>query len=83
MVSSFPSYLHLNRLIRHVLHSQLKILRISRFSCLYYYNQQINHDKRHQLIMGIKTDITLYTEGTPNGLKASIVLEELGLEYKV
>ncbi|KAF5678682.1 glutathione S-transferase [Fusarium heterosporum] len=33
--------------------------------------------------MGIKTDITLYTEGTPNGLKASIVLEELGLDYKV
>jgi glutathione S-transferase len=33
--------------------------------------------------MGIKTNITLYTEGTPNGLKASIVLEELGLEYKV
>jgi glutathione S-transferase len=33
--------------------------------------------------MGIKTDITLYTEGTPNGLKTSIVLEELGLEYKV
>ncbi|KAM0436258.1 hypothetical protein ACHAQK_007832 [Fusarium lateritium] len=33
--------------------------------------------------MGIKTDITLYTEGTPNGLKASIVLEEIGLEYKV
>ncbi|KAL1606146.1 Glutathione S-transferase 2 [Paraconiothyrium brasiliense] len=33
--------------------------------------------------MGIETKITLYTEGTPNGLKASIVLEELGLEYKV
>lgn len=33
--------------------------------------------------MGTKTDITLYTEGTPNGLKASIALEELGLEYKV
>lgn len=33
--------------------------------------------------MGIKTDITLYTEGTPNGLKASIVLEELDLDYKV
>lgn len=33
--------------------------------------------------MGIKTEITLYTEGTPNGLKASITLEELGLEYKV
>ena len=33
--------------------------------------------------MGIKTNITLYTEGTPNGLKASIVLEELDLEYKV
>jgi glutathione S-transferase len=33
--------------------------------------------------MGIKTNITLYTEGTPNGLKSSIVLEELDLEYKV
>jgi glutathione S-transferase len=33
--------------------------------------------------MGIKTNITLYTEGTPNGLKVSIALEELGLEYKV
>ncbi|OAL02764.1 glutathione S-transferase [Phaeosphaeriaceae sp. SRC1lsM3a] len=33
--------------------------------------------------MGISTDITLYTEGTPNGLKTSIVLEELGLDYKV
>ncbi|EMR68737.1 hypothetical protein MGN70_007027 [Eutypa lata] len=33
--------------------------------------------------MGNKTDIVLYTEGTPNGLKISIALEELGLEYKV
>jgi glutathione S-transferase len=33
--------------------------------------------------MGIPTDITLYTVGTPNGIKASILLEELGLEYKV
>ncbi|KAJ8127246.1 hypothetical protein O1611_g6391 [Lasiodiplodia mahajangana] len=33
--------------------------------------------------MAIQTDITLYTEGTPNGLKTSIVLEELGLSYKV
>lgn len=33
--------------------------------------------------MANQTDITLYTEGTPNGLKASIVLEELGLSYKV
>jgi glutathione S-transferase len=30
-----------------------------------------------------KTDITLYTTQTPNGIKASILLEELGLEYKV
>ncbi|KAI9801722.1 MAG: hypothetical protein M1833_002404 [Piccolia ochrophora] len=28
-------------------------------------------------------DITLYTSGTPNGQKASITLEELGLQYKV
>ncbi|KAK1237443.1 hypothetical protein MKX08_003068 [Trichoderma sp. CBMAI-0020] len=33
--------------------------------------------------MGIPTDITLYTAGTPNGIKVSILLEELGLEYKV
>lgn len=33
--------------------------------------------------MGIKTNITLYTEGTPNGLKPTILLAELGLEYKV
>lgn len=30
-----------------------------------------------------KTDITLYTVGTPNGIKASILLEELNLDYKV
>lgn len=29
------------------------------------------------------TDITLYTVGTPNGIKVSILLEELNLEYKV
>jgi glutathione S-transferase len=28
-------------------------------------------------------DITLYTFGTPNGFKISIMLEELGLPYKV
>lgn len=33
--------------------------------------------------MGIKTDITLYTALTPNGIKVPILLEELGLEYKV
>jgi glutathione S-transferase len=35
--------------------------------------------------MSIKPNptITLYTEGTPNGLKISIALEELGLAYKV
>ncbi len=30
-----------------------------------------------------RPDITLYTDATPNGLKASIALEELGLPYKV
>lgn len=33
--------------------------------------------------MGIKTDIVLYTASTPNGVKVPILLEELGLEYKV
>ncbi|KAH7146663.1 thioredoxin-like protein [Dactylonectria estremocensis] len=30
-----------------------------------------------------KTDITLYTVDTPNGIKVSILLEVLGLDYKV
>lgn len=33
--------------------------------------------------MATKSDITLYTTNTPNGIKVSILLEELGLEYKV
>ncbi|KJZ77693.1 hypothetical protein HIM_02870 [Hirsutella minnesotensis 3608] len=33
--------------------------------------------------MATKTDINLYTAQTPNGIKVSILLEELGLEYKV
>jgi glutathione S-transferase len=33
--------------------------------------------------MSIKTDITLYTASTPNGIKVPILLEELGLDYKV
>ncbi|KAL3469801.1 glutathione S-transferase [Aspergillus californicus] len=32
--------------------------------------------------MANNSNITLYTEGTPNGLKISIALEELGLSYK-
>lgn len=31
----------------------------------------------------LKPDIVLYTSGTPNGQKASITLEELGLPYEV
>ncbi|CAI4212911.1 unnamed protein product [Parascedosporium putredinis] len=33
--------------------------------------------------MPTKSNIHLYTAGTPNGYKVSILLEELGLEYKV
>ncbi|KAG6153434.1 hypothetical protein E4U22_004046 [Claviceps purpurea] len=33
--------------------------------------------------MATKTDITLYTCQTPNGIKISIALEELGLQYEV
>ncbi|KAK2024952.1 glutathione S-transferase [Colletotrichum zoysiae] len=33
--------------------------------------------------MGINTNIVLYTEGTPNGLKPTILLAELDLEYKL
>ena len=39
---------------------------------------------KHLFKMGAtKTDITLYTVNTPNGIKASILLEELNLDYKV
>ncbi|KAJ6788417.1 hypothetical protein PWT90_04698 [Aphanocladium album] len=33
--------------------------------------------------MATKTDITLYTAATPNGIKIPIALEELGLQYKL
>ncbi|KAM6525860.1 Glutathione S-transferase 2 [Fusarium falciforme] len=33
--------------------------------------------------MPTNTNITAYSEGTPNGLKVHIALEELGLEYKL
>lgn len=33
--------------------------------------------------MAQKQGITLYTAGTPNGWKASILLEELGIPFKV
>ncbi|KAK4078824.1 hypothetical protein PCL_04502 [Purpureocillium lilacinum] len=33
--------------------------------------------------MSKKTDITLYTAATPNGIKVPILLAELGLEYKL
>ncbi len=33
--------------------------------------------------MAANSDIHLYTTGTPNGIKVSILLEELGLSYKV
>lgn len=38
---------------------------------------------KHLVTMTTKTDITLYTAQTPNGIKASILLAELGLDYKV
>lgn len=33
--------------------------------------------------MASESDIVLYTAQTPNGIKASIALEELGLKYEV
>lgn len=38
---------------------------------------------RHFTMAKTPTDITLYTAATPNGIKASILLAELNLDYKV
>lgn len=39
--------------------------------------------KQVAIKMAEKSNIHLYTAQTPNGIKASIVLEELGLKYEV
>lgn len=39
--------------------------------------------KQFESKMADKSDIHLYTAQTPNGIKVSIVLEELGLKYEV
>lgn len=44
---------------------------------------QLGHQFAEADKMGIPTDITLYTSATPNGIKVSILLAELDLEYKV
>src|SRR6185312_5270417 len=41
------------------------------------------HDTAHSLAKGYATVIDLYTWTTPNGRKASIMLEEIGLPYTV
>lgn len=33
--------------------------------------------------MTVQSNITLYTAQTPNGIKVSMLLEELGLKYEV
>lgn len=45
---------------------------------------RLAHIGKHLFNMAkTKTDITLYTVGTPNGIKVSIALEALNLDYKV
>ncbi len=42
--------------------------------------QQLGYHLRR---MAANSDIHLYTAATPNGIKVSILLEELGLPYQV
>lgn len=45
--------------------------------------QQANHmTKSSEMAASPRPNITLYTDATPNGIKISIALEELGLPYK-
>lgn len=57
------------------------------FNTFSHHNRQSSKTTRHittpTATMPTPTDITLYTVNTPNGIKASIALEELGLDYKV
>ncbi|KAK1770370.1 glutathione S-transferase [Phialemonium atrogriseum] len=47
-------------------------------------NRRLTQIGSHLLTkMARKTDIHLYTAQTPNGIKVTMLLEELGLEYKV
>lgn len=48
---------------------------------------RLNHQVRHAVTAATMSDsqrpnITLYTDATPNGIKISIALEELGIPYK-
>jgi len=43
---------------------------------------RLQQQAQHLTTMSSRPDITLYTDSTPNGIKISIGLEELGLPYK-
>lgn len=66
-----------HRLIYHILQLKPRELTFSTRT-LYTAQRQVS-----SINMGLKTDFTLYTALTPNGIKVPILLEELGLEYKV
>lgn len=66
------------------LHHRQHLPRLTKSVYLSFHAEDANIlNKNSTFEMGIKTNITLYTEGTPNGLKPTILLAELGLEYKV
>lgn len=44
---------------------------------------RLSQVRNHLVKMATATDVTLYTAQTPNGIKISILLAELGLDYKV
>ena len=44
---------------------------------------RISQLRNHLVKMSTKTDITLYTDATPNGIKVSILLAELDLDYNL
>ena len=45
--------------------------------------EQLARQVRSTMAETSKPDVHLYTAQTPNGIKVSIALEELGLPYKV
>ncbi|KAK0759527.1 hypothetical protein N5P37_007715 [Trichoderma harzianum] len=64
--------------IRHQLQLVPRRFALEKNKTLYFAQRQLR-----SVSMATKTNITLYTASTPNGIKVPILLQELGLDYRL